>query len=844
MDMFCGDMGCDLWSRELWEKHFMENDIIVCTAEVLRQCLHHSFIGIKDINLLIFDEAHHAKKNHSYARIIKDFYAAEPPSTPLPKIFGMTASPVDARIDVTKAATELEAILDCKIVTSRNAGRLQSITYNDGRSEQIGTYSPLVSKFKTELYHQMHRCFSQNRIMKKPLRFSYEASRELGAWCSDQVWAFCLTDDESKKLLARGERIDSTMGSEEQSQVIEKSRSQIEEAIEIIRRHTFIPPDFSDERSWSKNLSSKVVLLARYLRERYERETTDKCIVFVKQRYTARVLARLFEQDEIRTNWLRVGTLIGTQNEGASDLKTTFRDQVLTLIKFRKGKLNCLFATSVAEEGLDVPDCNLVIRFDLYDTMIQHIQSRGRARHPNSNYVHFCEAGNKDHQNMIMEVRKSENILRHFCEMLPEDRILQGNDVTLDGIMAKEKYNRVLKIPETGAQLNYGMSLVVLSSFVNTLQPDGQGNHHPEYFMTFQAGKFQCEVVLPQSSPVRGAIGEWSITKKMAKCSAAFETCRELLERQHLDQWLIPIYTKKSVPTMRNAKLALDSNKRSAYPMLTKPKIWSAASPPGTLHVNVLFLEKPEVTDKPVQPIALLTRLEMPQFPSFVLHFGIDRYSPVYCKSFGSISADTELIEQVNIFTLCIFADVFSKRYESNPDKMPYFLVPVRDGLDFSDTNIDPKCVIDWSMVENIVNYQDKWGKDIWSNLAWKNEPDEFFEDKFIVDPYDGSRKLWSVSVSKDYKPLDPIPPNTAPKKNRRKNSDNIMEYSCSLWANARSRRVFDPSQRVIEAEFISLRRNHLDEFESENNSKPTKCFIILEPLKISPVSWFVYGAR
>ena len=95
IERFCGSMGCDLWLRETWEKHFAKNMIIVCTADVLTQCLMHSFITIEQINLLIFDEAHHAKKGHAYARIIKDFYLSQPDPRRRPRIFGMTASPVD-----------------------------------------------------------------------------------------------------------------------------------------------------------------------------------------------------------------------------------------------------------------------------------------------------------------------------------------------------------------------------------------------------------------------------------------------------------------------------------------------------------------------------------------------------------------------------------------------------------------------------------------------------------------------------------------------------------------------------------------------------------------------------
>ena len=308
MDVFCGDMGCDLWSRALWEKHFEKNMVIVCTAEVLRQCLHHSFMSMDRINLLIFDEAHHAKKDHTYARIIKDFYASAPRNTVLPKIFGMTASPVDARVDVRKAAAELEGILQSEICTTADPDLMRYTVAP--HQEEVIRYPPLGPKFETSIHTQMRLRFQSNLVLRRPLLYSFDATRELGSWCSDQIWTFCLTEDETKKLQAKTERSYHAKKVQGPIEALELQKTQLQEAQDIVKAHIFEPPDFDPSSPYSRNLSPKLVLLIRYLRERFERPTKDRCIIFVRQRYTARLLANLLSRTDIGTVNLSVGTLV------------------------------------------------------------------------------------------------------------------------------------------------------------------------------------------------------------------------------------------------------------------------------------------------------------------------------------------------------------------------------------------------------------------------------------------------------------------------------------------------------------------------------------------------------
>ena len=55
-------------------------------------------------------------------------------------------------------------------------------------------------------------------------------------------------------------------------------------------------------------------------------------------------------------------------------------EQERVIKMFKTGEKNLLLATSVAEEGLDISDCNYVIRYDMMGNEISLVQSRGRVR--------------------------------------------------------------------------------------------------------------------------------------------------------------------------------------------------------------------------------------------------------------------------------------------------------------------------------------------------------------------------------------------------------------------------------------------------------------------------------
>lgn len=512
----------------------------------------------------------------------------------------------------------------------------------------------------------------------------------------------------------------------------------------------------------------------------------------------------------------------------------SFREQILALQKFRRGETNCLFATPVAEEGIDIPECDLVIRFDIYNSVIQYIQSKGRARQSNSRYVSMIEEGNMRELRMLKQAGRDATALRQFCSALPADRKVQ--DTMIDAAAAakyEESGQKTYEIESTGARLTFSYSLEVLARFVSSL-PQSNVSTTADYVVSPVGKKYIADVIFPDTSPIRFVSGYAQRSKMLARCSAAFEACVQLIKKKHINDHLQPMFTKR-LPAMRNARLAVSGSKQSDYNMLLRPDIWArlGSGPPTELFVTAIALGNPDAVGHSTSPLLLLTREALPAVSDIPLFFsnGHDSSSKARLVSFETpIKLSRGEVDMLTGFTLRTFDDVFSKEYDVKAEELPYFLAPCTASHNAILAGTDVQ--VDWKLLEAV---------EASKYLDWENAPDAFFHDKFVIDPFDGSRKLTLHGLNPNLKPNDPTPADAAMSKCRAYSfvEPTIKEYSNSLWLRARKRSQWKDDQPVVNADVLSLRRNLLDEYCEGESDTSNRCYVILEPLRVSTVSSF-----
>lgn len=133
----------------------------------------------------------------------------------------------------------------------------------------------------------------------------------------------------------------------------------------------------------NKSLSE---LRTKILQEFTSRETA-RGIIFTKTRRSAIALSQWIQENpKFEEVGVKACHVIGGGDQSVVKPMTA-AEQRDVLKKFRNGEVNLLIATTVAEEGLDIAECNFVIRYGLVTNEIAMIQARGRGRAEDSSYT-------------------------------------------------------------------------------------------------------------------------------------------------------------------------------------------------------------------------------------------------------------------------------------------------------------------------------------------------------------------------------------------------------------------------------------------------------------------------
>ncbi|KAA1110895.1 Dicer-like protein 1 [Puccinia graminis f. sp. tritici] len=528
---YTGDLQPELWNIRKWHSELNEVDVLVSTAQIFYDLISKGYWKLEDVSLLIFDEAHHCRKNHVYNQIMRSHYhrLAKDSTVRLPKILGLTASPIWNFKDLEKAES------DIKSLQSALAAQIYEVKkhtedvcrHNFKPNEQVVYFEPApdFQQLSHPPWDQINKLLSLH-ASPKMIAAIESVSLDLGTYAYSLAvldWLKSLLTIGGSNQLMSGRLVDPNYQERIQSLIKE-----VEKLVDI--------DDIPENQ-----LSSKVIALYKILVNYKEKDDHNNflCIVFVERRQHAQLLPILLERNVQLKDFLRPAALTGHGSGNENDLigiKMDSKTQNRTVAKFRTGEHNLTIATSVAEEGLDFRSCRVVIRFDLITTWKGYIQSRGRARARESDYIVMLPTGTA---NKYLAFSGKEEQLKAALYDRPQDELIEdGEEESTPQLICQlaDGKESILTYSAATSLLNDVCQLIPPDEFLPVVAP--------EYEMMELGERFKCRVTLPPMAALppsrRTFTGLEMGTKNGAKRSAAFEACKVLRELGVLNEHFLP----------------------------------------------------------------------------------------------------------------------------------------------------------------------------------------------------------------------------------------------------------------------------------------------------------------
>ena len=360
-----------------------EARIYFSTPQVVRNDLLEGRLNLEKFMLLVFDECHRAVKEYAYTDIARIYVS----QARYPLILGMTASPGSELSRVQEVCRNLY-IERVEFRTEEDPDvkpYIQPIDIEWKRVNLPREYLAIKAHIRGMLDRRLNWLLANGIIKRKP----------------EYVTRKCLIEaGEELRYMLEAESIEEERGRIFQAIINQSLALTLFHMLELLETqgvHTLkafmekVEAERREKQSYAvltndpeyRTLKTlvwsappehpKVELLKQVVRSQLSWKPSSRIIVFTQYRDTA---SHLVEQLK-GVPGVRAERFVG-QASKLNDKGLTQEEQAERIRKLESGELNVLVATSIAEEGLDMPAVDHVIFYEPIPSEIRYIQRRGR----------------------------------------------------------------------------------------------------------------------------------------------------------------------------------------------------------------------------------------------------------------------------------------------------------------------------------------------------------------------------------------------------------------------------------------------------------------------------------
>lgn len=493
--------------KTIWKSSSIR--VYFATPELVKNDIRDSILKKDEFYLIVFDEAHRAVKDYSYTSISKQFYKNSDHAK-LPLVLGLSASPGAKEEKIKEICSNL--FIEQIIVKSERDDDVLPYVFDtniEHCSIEMNDYHKDLSNLLNSMIFDNISWLINKRLIKKkrvenvyrkdllslgeyiklnidPKNMNFFLLTALKVQSLSLILLYCRDLVESQGSFALKKFLDNAKENSKSKTYQELFvDSRIKEITKILKDHDNEPPP---------KLEKVLSIVNRFLDLRGDitttknsfQDTDDGTITVTAQKQKQN--NSHYEDKQVPTNYQKK-ILIFSQYRDTLEVITTFlndngipckgfygqsnkngqkglsQDKQLSILgDFRLGKFPVLVATSVAEEGLNIPNVDLVLFYEPVPSEIRFIQRKGRTgRFSNGKVVILISENSIDTKYLEISKRKVNRMkssLQNTNFTLEKyDKRTFGNP---DKMLESELlilYERSRKYSEFGKENNYSENI-------------------------------------------------------------------------------------------------------------------------------------------------------------------------------------------------------------------------------------------------------------------------------------------------------------------------------------------------------------------------------------------------